>query len=194
MAVRKVVDIETPDVLNGLDLGAVRDSLKALEENPELGSFRFRLRNRWVNGGHNQSTIKDYYGLKQDLTHNTEFRLDADEPEVLAGTDKGANPVEHLLNALAACMTTTLVYHAALRNIRLEEVESELEGDIDIRGFLGLARDVRNGYEGIRVKFRVKTDEENIDRLKALSKMSPVFDVTTHGTRVDVEIERKEAA
>ncbi len=88
-------------------------------------------------------------------------------------------------------MTTTLVYHAALRGIHLEEVESELEGDINLRGFLGLSSDVRRGYEKIRVKFRVKTDVENLEKLKALSKLSPVFDVTSNGTNVDVQIEKK---
>jgi uncharacterized OsmC-like protein len=112
---------------------------------------------------------------------------------MLAGEDIGANPVEHLLNALAACLTTTLVYHAAIRDIKIDELEAELEGDLDIRGFLGLAKkaEVRRGYKEIRVKFKVKTDAENLERLKALSKLSPVFDVTSSGTNVDVQIERK---
>ena len=109
---------------------------------------------------------------------------------MLAGEDKGANPVEHLLHALASCMTTTLVYHAAVRGIKIEEVESDLEGDLDLRGFLGLSDEVRRGYENIRVKFKVKTDAENIERLRALSKLSPVFDITSKGTKIDVSIER----
>jgi uncharacterized OsmC-like protein len=88
-------------------------------------------------------------------------------------------------------LTTTLIYHAAIRGIKIEELESELEGDIDLRGFLGLTNEVRKGYENIRVNFKVKTDEKNIEKLKALSKLSPVFDVTAHGTNVDVRIERK---
>ena len=110
---------------------------------------------------------------------------------MLAGEDLGANPVEHLLHALSSCLTTTLIYHAAIRGIKIDELESELEGDIDLRGFLGLTNDVKKGYENIRVNFKVKTDEKNIEKLKALSKLSPVFDVTSSGTNVDVKIERK---
>jgi len=114
-----------------------------------------------------------------------------DEPSILAGTDLGANPVEHLLHALAGCLTSTLVYHAAVWGIKIEELESSLEGDIDIQGFLRLSDEVRRGYQNIRVNFKVKTDAENIEKLKALSKLSPVFDVTSNGTKVDVQIERK---
>ena len=112
-------------------------------------------------------------------------------PSRLTGEDLGANPVEHLLNALAGCLTSTLVYHAAIRGIKIDELESELEGDLDLRGFLGLSKDVRKGYQNIRVNFKVKTDAENLNRLKALSKLSPVFDVTSHGTNVDIQIESK---
>jgi uncharacterized OsmC-like protein len=131
------------------------------------------------------------FGYTTNGSHLKTFEWDADEPPILAGEDRGANPVEHLLNALAACLTTTLVYHAAIRGIKIDELESELEGDIDLRGFLGLTKEVRKGYENIRVNFKVKTDEENIEKLKALSKLSPVFDVTSNGTKVDVQIERK---
>jgi uncharacterized OsmC-like protein len=95
------------------------------------------------------------------------------------------------LNALARCLTSTLIYHAAIRGIKIDELESHLEGDIDLRGFLGLSSDVRRGYQNIRVNFKVKTDAENLKRLKALSKLSPVFDVTSNGTNVDVRIEKK---
>ena len=110
---------------------------------------------------------------------------------MLAGKDRGANPVEHLLAALAACVTTTLIYHAAIRGIKIDELESDLEGDIDLRGFLGLTNEVRKGYQNIRVNFKVKTDAENIEKLKALSKLSPVYDVTSNGTKVDINIEQK---
>ena len=70
-------------------------------------------------------------------------------------------------------------------------MEAELGGDLDLRGFLGLSKDVRKGYQNIRVNFKVKTDAENLNRLKALSKLSPVFDVTSHGTNVKVNIESK---
>jgi uncharacterized OsmC-like protein len=186
-----MTDKTTHKVLNGVDVGAVESSVNAMKESSDIARFKFRLRNRWVEGGHNHSEVGRFYGARQENDHLRSFQWDADEPPMLAGRDIGANPVEHLLNALAACMTTTLVYHAALRGIRIDELESELEGDIDLRGLFGLSRDVRSGYENIRVNFKVKTDEKDLEKLKALSKLSPVFDVTTHGTRVDVSIERK---
>ncbi len=191
MATQNVIDIQRSKTLNGLRVEDVEGAINALKENPALAKFKFRLSNRWIGGGHNRSTVGNFFGLNQENSHKSKFKLDADEPALLAGTDLGANPVEHLLNALAGCLTSALVYHAALRNIRIEELESELEGDIDIRGLLGITDEVRTGYENIRVKFRVKTDADNIEELKAFSKFSPVFDVTTKGTNVDVQIERK---
>lgn len=178
-------------VVNGVDVSAVESTVNAIQENAELAKFKFRLHNQWISGGHNHSTVDSFYGANQENSHLRTFELDADEPPVLAGEDLGANPVEHLLNALAACLTTTLVYHAAIRGIKIDELESDLEGDIDLRGFLGLSNEVRRGYQNIRVKFKVKTDAENLEKLKALSKLSPVFDVTSKGTNVDVQIEKK---
>jgi len=116
--------------------------------------------------------------------------MEADEPFVLGSNDKGANPVEHLLNALTSCMTNSLVCHAAARGINIEALESEVEGDIDLRGFLGLSNDVRKGYREIRVRFKVKSTEQNLNRLKRLAEYSPVFDVVSSGTDVKFEIER----
>jgi uncharacterized OsmC-like protein len=178
-------------LLNGVDIGVVQSTVKAIEEDPALGSCKFRVHNRWIRAGHNRATINGFYGAKQEHSRPEPFVIDADEPSVLAGTDLGANPVEHLLRALAGCMMTTMVYHAALRGIRIEELDMDLEGDLDLRAFLGISNDVRSGYEAIRVTFKVKTDEKNLDRLKALSKLSPVYDVTTNGTKVDIAIERK---
>ncbi len=180
-----------PKVVNGVNVDAVNSTVSAIQGQPEIAKVKFRLHNKWISGGPTNSLISNFYGANQDISHARPFKLEADEPPILAGEDLGANPVEHLLNALAACLTTTLIYHAALRDIEIEELESELEGDIDLRGFLGLTNEVRKGYENIRVKFKVRTAEENIEKLKALSKLSPVFDVTSNGTNVDVQIERK---
>lgn len=106
-------------------------------------------------------------------------------------SDQAANPIEHLLNALASCLTTSIVCHAAVRGIKIDELESEVEGDIDLRGFLGLSQDVRKGYSNIRIKFKVKTDTEDMEKLKALAEFSPVFDVLSHGTNVDLQVEKK---
>jgi len=178
-------------VLNGVDVDAVEGLINAVKDEPDLAESKFRISNKWIDGGHNRSTVTGFYSAGQEISHTEPFVLDADEPPILAGEDKGANPVEHLLNALAACMTTTMVYHAAVRGIKLEEVESEYEGDIDLKGFLAISDKARPGYQEIRVKFKVKTDIENVERLKAFSRLSPVYDVVSKGTRVDVQIEKK---
>lgn len=117
--------------------------------------------------------------------------MHADEPPILAGGDRAPNPVEHLLHALASCVTTSLVAHAAVKGIQIKELESELEGEIDLNGFLGLDPDVPKGYTDIRMKFKVKTDHENLKMLERLARFSPVYNTLIHGARVDIAIEPK---
>jgi uncharacterized OsmC-like protein len=178
-------------IMNGVNIQTVEDAVQAIEKDSGIAAFKFRLKNRWIDGGLNRALVNNFYGAKQENSRPEPFVLDADEPPLLAGRDIGANPVEYLLRALAGCMTTSIVYHAALRGIRIDELEADLEGDLDLRGFLGLSKDVRKGYENIRVTFRVKTDEKNLDRLKALSKLSPVFDTLANGTKIDINVEKK---
>jgi uncharacterized OsmC-like protein len=177
--------------VNGIDLSILTETVNAVKKDPELGKCRFRARNKWIDANHNCTTITGFYGAKQEMTHKQEFELHADEPPILAGEDQGANPVEHLLNALASCVTTALVAHAAVKGISIEELESELEGDIDLNGFLGLNPDVPKGYTNIRMKFRVKTDSKNLKLLKKLSEFSPVYNTIIHGAKVDIDIEPK---
>ena len=180
-----------PAVVNGVDLETLMGTVKAIKDDPELGAARFRASNKWLGANHNRTTVTGFYGAKQEIAHKQTFELDADEPAILAGADEGANPVEHLLHALASCVTTSMVAHAAVRGIHLEEVESELEGDIDLRGFLGLADDVPRGYTDIRVKFKVKADPRDLGRLDELARYSPVFNSLTQGVNVDIQIEPK---
>jgi uncharacterized OsmC-like protein len=125
------------------------------------------------------------------MVHEQPFELRADEPPILAGYDEGANPVEHLLNALAACVTTSMVAHAAVRGIRIEELESELEGDLDLNGFLGLDEEVPKGFTDIRINFKVKADVDDLEKLKCLTAFSPVFNTLTRGVNVEIRVERK---
>jgi uncharacterized OsmC-like protein len=177
--------------VNGIDLETLQGTVQAIDEEPELGKCRFRASNRWIGGNHNCTTITGFYGAKQEIAHKQTFELHADEPPILAGGDDGANPVEHLLNALASCVTTSMVAHAAVRGIHIEELESELEGDIDLRGFLGLSNDVPKGFTDIRIKFRVRADVDNMARLKRLTTYSPVFNTITQGANVDIQVEAK---
>ncbi len=175
--------------VNGVDLQRLTDTIEAVNGQPDLAQFRFRARNRWVNGGHNRSKIKDFYGAGgEDTSRKASFVFDADEPDVLLGQDHGANPVEYLLHALAACMTTAMVYHAAARGITIESLESQFEGDLDLRGFLGLDENVRPGYENIRASFKVKADAE-AERLEDLFQFSPVFNSVSRPVNIDATVE-----
>lgn len=182
---------EDSNQINGVDLDVLNGTVNAVASDKELGHCKFRARNKWINSGKNMSIVSGFYAAKEEIPHKQTFELVADEPEMLAGSDEGANPVEHLLHALASCVTTSMVAHAAVRGIHIEELESELEGDIDLSGFFGLSENVPKGYTAIRVKFRVKTDEENLDRLKELAAFSPVYNSLTHGVKIDIELERK---
>lgn len=178
-----------PNVTNGVNVTALFDTIEAVQKNPPLAEFRFRAHNHWIDGGHNRSAIQGFFGCgDEDHSRTAPFELDADEPPVLLGQDQGANPVEFVLHALAACMTTTMVYHAAARGIAINAVESSLEGDLDLRGFLGLSDQVRKGYSKVRVNFKVNT-EADPSILRELAQFSPVYDVVSNSLPVEVDIE-----
>ena len=177
--------------VNGINLDVLRETVSAIKDDPELGKCRFRARNKWSGGAHNCTTISDFDGAKQTMQHKQLFELHCDEPPILAGQDDGANPVEHLLNALAGCVTTSMVAHAAVLGIRIDELESELEGDIDLNGFLGLDSNVPKGFTEIRVNFRVKTGPENLEKLRQLVTFSPVYNTLIHSPTVNINIESK---
>jgi uncharacterized OsmC-like protein len=178
---------------NGVDLGRLKETIAAVKASPELGSFKFRIRNRWIGGGENQSEVQDFSAAGKEVAHKSDFTLFADEPDMLLGGDSGANPVEHLLHALASCVTTSMVYHAAARGIEIERVESTLEGNLDLQGFLGLAPNVRKGYQQIRLRLRIKANvtDQQLAELVALGPMfSPVYDSISNGVPLAVSAER----
>ena len=179
-------------VRNGVDTEQLFGTLDAIKSDPSLAKFQFRARNRWIDGAHNRSTIRDFYAANQeDTSRAEEFTLDAGEPAILLGSDTGPNPAEALLHALAACLTTSLVYVAAARGVHLTEVESTLEGDMDVQGALGLSDEYRNGFEQIRVSFHVEGDapEEKLrEVVERAQQRSAVFDMVTNGVPVTVDV------
>lgn len=176
------------ETINGVNTGRMGATVQAVQQDPALATFRFRTSNTWINGGHNRSIIKSFYGAGTEDTIRTEpFVVGAAEPPVLLGGDEAPNPAEYVLHALAACLTTSLVYHAAARGIRIESLESQLEGDLDLRGFLGLSDDVRTGFQQIRAKFTVKSDASK-KQLEELTKFSPVYDTITNPVPVAISI------
>jgi uncharacterized OsmC-like protein len=187
-----VTTTSTPVVRNGVDVPTLFATLDAVKADPELGQFQFRARNRWISGTHSRTEIQGFYGAKQEDTARTRpFVYDADHPPVLTGRDNAPTPTEFLLHAIAGCLTAGLANIAAARGITLHEVESTVEGDLDLNGILGTAPAPRNGYTGIRVASRVKgdADDETLRELVEQSKRrSAVYDVLTNGTRVDVSV------
>ena len=179
-------------IRNGVDSAQMYGTLDAIKADPSLGVFQFRATNQWIDGAHNRSTIKAFYGAGQeDSTRTRSFTIDAGEPAILLGNDTGPNPAEALLHALAACLTTTLVYVATARKVRLTAVESTLEGNMDVRGCLGLTDDVRNGFSNIRIRFKVQGDappEKLRDIVERAQARSAVFDMVTNGVPVEVGI------
>ena len=174
--------------MNGVSTKQLEATVQGVQQDPALAAFRFRASNTWISGGHNRSTIKSFYGVgAEDTVRTRAFMIDAAEPPVLLGEDQAPNPVEFVLHALAACLTTSLVYHAAARGIRIESLESQLEGDLDLRGFLGLSGDVRSGFQQIRARFTVKSDATQ-EQLEDLTKFSPVYDTVAHPVPVSISI------
>ena len=178
-------------ILNGVDRDALQATITAVRARPELGAFTFRLENQWAQGGLNRSRIDDFHGTCAELRHAVPFELVNDEPAVLLSGDQGPNPVEFVLHALAGCLTTSLVYHAAARGIRVEGVRTRFEGDLDLRGFLGLSPEARNGYSAIRVVFDIAGAMSEADKatLMAMAQAySPVFDIVSHGVPVSCRL------
>jgi uncharacterized OsmC-like protein len=182
--------IENP-VRNGVDTASLFATIDAVKATPAIAKFQFRAKNRWISGTHNQSTIHDFYGATQEMTHQRPFVFDADHPAVLVGADMGPTPVEFVLHALAACLTSGLVNIAAARGVSLTEVESTVEGDIDLLGILGLSDEVRNGYQQIKVSFKLRGDDpEKLRQLVERSRRrSAVFDIVTNGVPVAIEVD-----
>jgi uncharacterized OsmC-like protein len=175
--------------LNGVDTPKLFATLNVVKAQPELAKFQFRASNRWVKGTHSRSRLETFSGAGAEHRHTGEIEFNADHPAVLVGGDAAPTPVEFLLHAIAACITSGIGNIAAARGVTLTEVESTVEGDIDLRGILGLSGQVRNGYKQIRVHFRIKGDAapEKLAEIVAQSQArSAVFDVLTNGTTVNV--------
>ncbi|MCB9490955.1 MAG: OsmC family protein [Dehalococcoidia bacterium] len=181
-------------VRNGVDTVALFETINVVKENPELGRAQFRATNQWVSGTHSRGTISTFFAAGGEQQHIRETVLDADHPTVLVGSDQGPTPVEYLLHALAACLTAGIGNIAAARGVKLNAVESSVEGDADLRGILGLADDVRNGFSNVRVRFSIDADadEDTIRQIVERSRArSAVFDVITNGVPVSIDIEAR---
>ena len=185
--------MQATNIVNGVDLDRLAGTIEHISVDPTLARFQLRARNQWIDGGHNRTTIKGFYGAGREDTSRTEpFVLDADEPPILLGENHGPNAGEYLLQALAACLTGTIIYHAAARGIVLEGLECTIEGDADLQGFLGLDEAVRPGFQQIRVAFKAAGDfdDDELAELARLASYSPVRDTVSNPVAVAVEVTR----
>ena len=182
--------ISTP-VDNGVDIDFLRGAREALTAEPEGAKFAWRVTNTWVRGTHSQTTAKGFFGLGEEQDRPEGFAFAADHPEVFSSEDKGATPTEIVLAALASCLTAGVATVAQNRDIQLRSVQATIEGDMDVRGVLGVDSDVRNGFSDIRVTYAIDADcsPEDIEALVAQSqKRSAVYDIVTNPTNVTVVV------
>ena len=184
---------EKEKILNGVNVDQLFSTIDLIKETPDVARFKFRATNKWINGTHCRRTIKDFYGALKEDNSRPPMDYDMDEPPVLLGNNDGRNPVEYLLVALSGCLTTSLVAHASAKGIEIRGVESRYEGDIDLRGFLGISEDVPVGYQNIKVYFKIDADVSN-DQKEALVQMaqkySPVFNTITKSAPVSVHLDK----
>ena len=181
----------TATVDNGVNVEALLGAREALAEMPAAGQFQWRATCSWIKGTHSKSSVEGYFGLGEEQKHRAEYTFDADHPACFASEDNGATPVELVLVGLASCLTAGVAAVAQHREIQLRSVKATLEAGMDIQGILGVDPDVRNGFDGIKVKYEIDADasKEDIEAIVAQSqKRSAVFDIVTNPTNVTVEV------
>jgi uncharacterized OsmC-like protein len=188
---QKGADVTMMTANNGVNVQALLDAREALKGAPEAAQFTWRASCKWENGTHSSTNVKGFFGLGQEQSHKTETSFSADHPEIFASEDKGITPIEYVLVGLASCLTAGIAAVAQNRGVQLNSVESQLEGKMDIRGILGIDSDVRNGYDDIKVTFKIDADasKQEVEAIVAQSqKRSAVYDVITNPVNVTVEV------
>lgn len=181
--------IEAINRVNGVNLDVLGATVQAIKNDPVLGHSKFRARNVWIDANHNVNYVTGFYGARQEISHKQSFELHADEPPILAGGDEAPNPVEYLLSALASCVVTSLVAHAAVKGIEIKALETEVEGDLDLNGFLGIDPKAPKGFTDIRVRMRVDAPGESLIKLRRLAAFSPVYNTLITDPKVTLTVE-----
>lgn len=180
-------------IVNGVNVTQLFATIDQVKQNKEIAKFNFRARNEWMTGTENRTVINDFYGACKTHTRERSHVFVKDEPQILLGNDSGANPVEYLLAGLAGCITTSLVAHASARGIKIDSIESTLEGDIDLQGLLQIDKSINPGYQGINISFKITSDasEETLQELIELAKnVSPVANTISRPTPINVSLQK----
>ena len=182
-----------PTIVNGINTEQLFSTIDLIKKNPDIAKFKFRSTNKWVAGTHCRGTINGFYGALKEDDSRPPVDYDMDEPPILLGNNEGRNPVEYLLVALSGCITTSIVAHSSAKGIKIKNVESRYEGDIELRGFLGLSEDVPVGYQAIRVYFKIDadvSDEQKEELVRMGQKYSPVYNTITKSAQVSVHLDK----
>jgi uncharacterized OsmC-like protein len=182
---------ESPAVDNGVNIEALRGARQALTDMPAAAQFQWRAACEWLTGTHSRTTITDFFGLGQDHMHRVAHTIDADHPEIFASADNGAAPPEIVLAALASCLTAGVATVASQRGIQLRSVTATIEAGMDLQGILGIDGDVRNGFDAVKVTYKIDADasKADIEALVAQSqKRSAVFDILANPTTIQVSV------
>lgn len=178
----------TIELTNGVDVSQLMNVIGEIEADQNYAKFQFRASNQWINGGLTRSRIKEFHaGKAEDSTRKEAFTIDADEPLIAAGNDTAPNAMEYVLHALASCLTGTMVYHAAVRGIGIDSVESSYAGDMDVRGLFGMTEGVRKGFNKVTVEMRVKS-QASVDELTECAMFSPVFEMVSKALPVEFKL------
>jgi uncharacterized OsmC-like protein len=180
-----------PQIDNGVNVEALLGAREALTKEPEGAKFAWRAKCDWIKGTHSKSTVEGYFGLGEEHKHKSKFSFDADHPETFASEDNGATPVEIALAALASCLTAGVASVAQNREVQLHSVSASIEGNMDIQGILGIDSNVRNGFDGIKITYKIDADapKEDIEAIVAQSqKRSAVYDMIANPTNITVEV------
>ena len=178
--------------LNGVNVDQLFGTIDAIKKNADIAFFKFKSTTKWIKGGHCQTKIKDFFGATQeDSSRPKPFILEGDEPGILLGENHGPNAVEAILHALASCLSVGIVYNASAMNIEVNSLNFSLEGELDLRAFLGLSEEVRPGYRNIVVKVYAKTnatEKQFAQLLEHVKKTSPVLDIISNPVPVQIEL------
>jgi uncharacterized OsmC-like protein len=178
---------------NGIDVPRLVETIEAIGDDPSLGSFTFRARSAWQEGTYNIGQIGTFtHAGSEDASRAASFVLHGDEPPVLLGSNKGPNAVELLLQALAFCYAVGFAANAAAKGIEIDRMEYEVEGDIDVRPFLGMDGP-RAGLTRIRATGRVSSPNASREQLEELCRYvqqtSPVRDSLANPVAVETSLE-----
>ena len=186
------MNTQTSTLINGVNVDQLVATVNAIKQNPDLARFQFRAHNEWLEGGHSRTIIQGFYGAGQDdASRTTPFVLEGDEPPILLGANVGPNAVEAILHALASCLAVGFIYNATAQGIEVESLKFDIEGDLDLRAFLGLSEEVRPGYEGIRLTYQIKSNaprEKIVELCNYVQKTSPVLDILRNPIPVSISL------